>query len=473
MSRIHLLILWVLALVAGIIVISTKGKNREALSAETSLKQGDSPVTSDDLRGYAGLKFTDSKNTSTLVKKEDAWVVAEENDYPVNLQTLGSAFDIVRELKILQGLPAEPKHWDRFGLNLEAEDEADRPRQLSLLDPEGKVAKTIFIGKARESSGGQRGNTAGRFVRFSSDDSGVYIVQQDFSQLKAEPTSWISKVLPGIEGILSIAMKPDNELLPPWTVSRPTAVGDFTLEDLVEGLETNTTAVEPLKNLFASSAFTELLSPEEVAKRAVVEDAREITIKTASGISYLFTIIPERKDAPQEEPADDQAQKTDDRNYIVSFKLLTGPADPAKPADDASDADKAGYQALVANQRITEARYQEHKAFQGRHYLVNNFVVNPLLKNRHKMHKTKAKPKPAVTTPPIQIPLQGEGATSPARRPAQLPPGFPGGANSKTAPPEGEKAPRKRITAVTKPIAIPRPDDKAETAEEEKPKAEE
>ncbi|MDB4271217.1 hypothetical protein N9881_00670, partial [bacterium] len=142
------------------------------------------------------------------------------------------------------------------------------------------------------------------------DDSGVYIVQQPFTQLNADPLTWIDKTLPKVEGILSITMKPDNELLAPWTVTRPTAIGEFTLEGLEEGLETDSTATAPLKSLFASSNFTELLSPEEVAKRAVVEDSREITIKTASGISYLFTIIPEKKDAPLEEKKDDKAEKT-------------------------------------------------------------------------------------------------------------------------------------------------------------------
>ncbi|MDB4570601.1 DUF4340 domain-containing protein, partial [Akkermansiaceae bacterium] len=398
MSRLHLIILWVLALVVGIIVFSVQGNRRDALASETTLKPGDIVISTDDLRSYGGLKFADAKNTTTLVNKEDAWLIAEQGDYPVNLNTLATAFDSVRELKILQGLPAESKHWDRFGLNTEAEKEANRPRQLSLLAKDGSVAKTIFIGKARESSGGQQGASAGRFVRLSDDDSGVYIVQQPFTQLNADPLTWIDKTLPKVEGILSITMKPDNELLAPWTVTRPTAIGEFTLEGLEEGLETDPTATAPLKSLFASSNFTELLSPEEVAKRAVVEDSREITIKTASGISYLFTIIPEKKDAPLEEKKDDKAEKTDDRNYIVSYKLLTGPSDPAKPAEDASDADKAGYHALVANKKMSERLYQEHKALQGRQFLVSNFVVNGLLKHRHKMNKAKAKPA-AVSNP--------------------------------------------------------------------------
>tara|TARA_B110000305_G_scaffold78546_1_gene88365 strand:- start:4101 stop:5561 length:1461 start_codon:yes stop_codon:yes gene_type:complete len=448
MSRLQLLILWVLALVAGLIVFSFKGKNRESLSSETNLKQGDTVVSTSDLRSYGGLNYANDENETTLINKAESWLVAEKDDYPVNLVTLGSAFDTVRDLKIVQGLPAEPKHWDRFGLNPDAEDAADRPRQLNLLAKDGTVSKTIFIGKERESTGGQN-TSGGRFVRFSDDDSGVYIVQQAFTGLNADPESWIDKKLPKIEGILSIATKPKNELFEPWTVTRKTAIAEFELEGLKDGHETNPTAVAPLKNFLIASSFTSLLSAEEVEKRAEPKDAREITIKTASGISYLFTIVPEKKDAPVDDKEDDKKEKTDERNYIISFKLLTGPSDPAKPADDASEADKAGYQALFANKRVSEARYQEHKVYEGRQFLVSNFVVNALLKNRYKMHKSKAAPKPAAVSNPVTIP----GATIPgATRPNSTPPG-PG---IPTGNPTKDNANvRKRIEAVTPPIAIP------------------
>ena len=286
-------------------------------------------------------------------------------------------------------------------------------------------------------------------MRFSDDDSGVYIVQQAFTGLNADPESWIDKKLPKIEGILSIATKPKNELFEPWTVTRKTAIAEFELEGLKDGHETNPTAVAPLKNFLIASSFTSLLSAEEVEKRAEPKDAREITIKTASGISYLFTIVPEKKDAPVDDKEDDKKEKTDERNYIISFKLLTGPSDPAKPADDASEADKAGYQALFANKRVSEARYQEHKVYEGRQFLVSNFVVNALLKNRYKMHKSKAAPKPAAVSNPVTIP----GATIPgATRPNSTPPG-PG---IPTGNPTKDNANvRKRIEAVTPPIAIP------------------
>jgi len=456
MSRIHLLILWVLALVAGLIVFSTQGNSRAALASETTLEPGDTPITTADLRGYGGLKFADEKNVTTLLNKDDAWLVVENKDYPVNLQTLARAFDAVRELKIIQGLPAEQKHWARFGLDPEAENEADRPRELSLLSKDGTVAQTIFIGKARETSGGQ-GRASGRFIRLAGDDSGVYIVQESFSQLNADPLTWIDKSLPKVEGILSITMKPDNKLLTPWTVTRPTAVGEFTLDGIAQDQETVASAVAPLKNLFASASFTELLTKEDVLKRAALDETREITIKTASGISYLFTIVPEKRDPPKDEKKD--AEKPDDRNYIVSFKLLSGPSDPEKPTEDSSDADKAGYYALVANQKMAERRYQEQQALQGRHFLVNNFVVNGLLKPRHKMHKTKADPAaPAASSAAPSAPS--------APRTGTPPPGFP----SATATPPNQPK-RTRLQAVTKPIAIPQIPKKSEPAET--PEAEE
>jgi len=80
---------------------------------------------------------------------------------------------------------------------------------------------------------------------------------------------------------------------------------------------------------------------------------------------------------------------------------------------------------------------------------VSNFVVNALLKNRYKMHKSKAAPKPAAVSNPVTIP----GAAIPgATRPNSTPPG-PGIPTGN--PTKDNVNVRNRIEAVTPPIAIP------------------
>ena len=457
MSRLHLLILWVLALIAGAIVFSVKGTKHQASHHKTSLAQGDEIVSKGALQTSGGLRITKGEETASLLLKGNSWVVSEQTDYPVNISTLGSAFDAVRGLKVVQGLTASPDNWERFGLSLDAEKENNRPKVVTLLAEDGSDAQTIYVGKQTEGGGGQfgGGNNA-RFIRLAGDDQSIYIVDESFSALNSDSLTWIDKQLPKIENPLKVTV--DREAGDDWTVSRKTAIGDMILEDLTEDEETVVAQTAPLKTLFSSSQFIELLTPEEVEKRSAVGESRTVTVETASGITYVYDLIPEKNEDPKEDDDEKGPAQQDNRNYMISFKLTSGPKAPAKPAETASEADKAGYQALLANMKSAEKNYTKHKALEGRHYLVGSFVVNPVTKDRGTLRQKK-KPKQEVVSPAISVP--GTPKETPKGSPT-----LPGGVNGQR-PATGVNKPRKRIEAVTPPIAIPQIPKKKEDKKEE------
>lgn len=445
MSRLHLLILWVLALIAGAIVFSIKGTKHQASTDETTLAQGDEIVSKEALRSSGGLRITKGENTASLLLKGSSWVVSEQTDYPVNISTLGSAFDAVRGLKVVQGLTASPENWERFGLSLDAEKENNRPKVVTVLADDGSDAQTIYIGKQTEGGGGQfSGANNARFIRIAGDDQSIYIVNESFSALNADSLTWIDKQLPKVEGPLKISV--DRETGDDWTVSRKTAVGDMILEGLAEDQETVVAQTASLKTLFSSSQFIELLSPEEVEKRSAVGESRSVTVETASGITYVYSLIPEKNEDPKDDEAEKGPAQQDNRNYMVSFKVTSGPKTPEKPAETASEADKAGYQALLSNMKGAEKTYKKHKSLEGRYYLVGAFVVNPVIKDKGTLLQKK-KPKQEITSPATSIPGTPEA-------PRKGSPTLPGGENGQ-APAAGANKPRKRIEAVTPPIAIP------------------
>lgn len=458
MTRIHLLILWVLSLVAGAILFSVKGSKHQATEESTMLAQGDTVLTADQLRTSSGLRVRKGDKTSSLILNEKGWVVSEQKDFPANIETLSAAFDTLRKLKITQGLPAGPEAWERFGLDENAEKEADKPRILSVLAENGSDALTIYIGKQRESNTGAQG-PGGRFIRLSSDDSTIYVVEESFDQISAASDSWINKQLPKVDAPLSVSVK--RESGDSWTVSRKTAVGDMILEDLDEGNETIVSQTAPLKTIFSANSFTEILTEDEVHRRKAVGEGREVTIVTASGITYLFSLIPELKEEAEKKDDDDQTVKPDSRNYIVSMKMTSGPKPPEKPKEDATQAEKAGYHALVSNMKNIERQYAKDKKLEGRYFLVPNFVVNALTKQKSELQQ-KIIAKPEATSPPVSSENQ------PAKPP--LAPNFiPGGPNNPQ--PANGKQPRKRIEAVTPPIAIPQIPKKEEGKEEPKPRS--
>lgn len=444
MTRIHLLILWVLTLIAGAILFQVKGSKHQPTEENTPLSQGDVILTSDQLRTSGGLRLSKGGETSSLLLNETGWVVSEQGDFPANIDSLSMAFDTLRKIKISQGLTAGPDAWERFGLNEDAEKENDKPKALTILDEGGSDALKIYIGKQRQASAGRRG-PGGRFIRLAGDDTSIYIVEDSFGQLSTASANWIDKKLPQIEAPLSVSVKP--EAGEGWTVSRKTAIGDMILQDLPEGYSTEVAQTAPLKEIFSSSTFIELLSSEEVEKRKAAGESREVTIKAASGITYIYTLIPELKEETSEESATPQA---DSRNYMVSLKVTSGPSAPVPPAADATEADQAGYQALLSNMKAAEKAYADHKKLEGRYFLVSNFTINALTKQKSELQKKKKEAATAASSPvsagqPVQ-------ATQPsiARQPGILPGGV-----TPPARPEGGQQPRKRIEAFTPPIAIP------------------
>lgn len=456
MSRIHLLILWVLALIAGAIVFSVKGSKHQPPENKAMLSQGDNVIAKDVLRTSSGLRVSKGVDQASLLLKGNSWVVEEQSDYPVSISQLSAAFDAVRNLKIVQSLTASSENWERFGLSLEAEKEANRPKTVTLLAEDGSDAQTIYVGKQSESEGrNQPGAGAARFIRLSGDDSSIYIVNESFDVLAPASIRWIDKQLPKVEAPLSVSVNRENA--EDWSVSRKTAFGDMILDGLADDQETVVPETVALKNLFSASNFIELLTAEEVEKRTAPGESRTATVETASGITYVYTLVPEKREDP-EQKGNTNPGKVDNRNFMVSFKVTTEPKSPEKPAADASEADKAGYQALLANMKNAEKTYQKHKLLEGRYYLVAPFVVNPLLKDRSAFIQEK-KPQQEAASKPVVMP----GTPGTEVKGSSFLPGGEGG----IPPAAGGKKPRKRIEAVTPPIAIPQMPKKAAESEAE------
>lgn len=433
MSRLQLLILWILALVAGITFYNIN-KTDDTKASKTKLDIGDTLVSTSHVNAVDGIKVTVGDKTTTLKKVDDRWTVAEKDNFPANLSTVSRLIKNLEASKIAQGVPASPEYFDRFNLDVEAGEEGKKPQQITL-SKEGEEDTIIYLGKDRESSGG-RGGSAGRFVRLGSDDSGVYVTQQSFGALTADPNSWIVKTLSLVEeGALKIEVNsPGDENFKPWSVSRKSTIDNLEVDDLGEEEETVVTETAQMKTLFTSSAFSELLSAGQVKEKAAESGTREVRITDSSGSVFLFTLTPEKVVIPEDAPKDEPAS-TEPTNYIVSFKVVNGPTRPEAPAEDASLKDKAEFEARLENMGdISRSVENNKKTYEGRHLLMTKASLGSLLKNRSDLVKAKKKEttKTSVTTPPVAVP-----------RPGTPPPGI-------ARPMEKPK-----IEAVTPPVAVP------------------
>ena len=444
MSRLHLLFLWALTITAGVIYFETD-EDPQDFDQKTKLEIGSSLLPGDFVETITGFRIDNGEKSVTVKKADGEWVVEEQSGFPANLSTVSRAVRSLREAKISQGVVATSEYYDRFDLAPQTEDKNEKPESITFLTEDGE-GPTLFLGKLRKSSGGAQ-SSAGRFVRMSDDDSGVYVISESFSFLNYDSDTWIEKLLSPLEEkpISFEVSAPNDESFKGWKASRKTAVDDFLLADLGEKEETRSSETALLKSAFTRSPFLELISAEDYEKRADKKGIRTVKATDTSGSTFLINITPEKQKEKKDDKEDPSAP-IPAINYLVSIEVLNGPVQPAPPGEDATLQEKAVFQERIANFRdLALASKRMGRVYGGRYFLVNTSVVSPFLKNRGELVKEKEEKKDpvSVTTDPIQVPNPDGVPTIPG--------------NKTNTPPASIARPPKRssIEAVTPPIRVP------------------
>ena len=452
MSRLQLLILWILALGAGFYYFNSKDVP-DSISNKTELEVGSQIVPSDLIETVDSLTVISGDDKASLKKIDGRWVVSEKGDFPANYDSINQIIGALREAKVAQSVVATDEYYDRFNLDPATEEDGEQPDTI-LLEKDGKESSTIFLGKTRESTGGS-GGRAGRFVRLSNDESGVYVVQENFSFLNASPDNWINKSLtPLKEGVVKMEVTaPNDESFKSWTVSRESVRDDFIVEGLGEKEETKNTETTALKNLLAGATFTELITSDDYKKRANEKAARQLKATDSTGTTFSITVTPEKKTEEKEEKKEDGSNPTPAPavDYFVSIEILNGPTKPEPIAADASVQEKAVYAERVNNLAdVSTGVNRMRKTYEGRYFLVSEATIGSLNKNRGELIQPKEEEKKpvSVATPPIRVPSPGDKAVnSPPLPGINTPP------PSIARPKETQNKPK--IEAVTPPIQVP------------------
>ena len=452
MSRLQLLILWILALGAGFYYFNSKDVP-DSISNKTELEVGSQIVPSDLIETVDSLTVISGDDKASLKKIDGRWVVSEKGDFPANYDSINQIIGALREAKVAQSVVATDEYYDRFNLDPATEEDGEQPDTI-LLEKDGKESSTIFLGKTRESTGGS-GGRAGRFVRLSNDESGVYVVQENFSFLNASPDNWINKSLTLLkEGVVKMEVTaPNDESFKSWTVSRESVRDDFIVEGLGEKEETKNTETTALKNLLAGATFTELITSDDYKKRANEKAARQLKATDSTGTTFSITVTPEKKTEEKEEKKEDGSNPTPAPavDYFVSIEILNGPTKPEPIGPDASVQEKAVYAERVNNLAdVSTGVNRMRKTYEGRYFLVSEATIGSLNKNRGELIQPKEEEKKpvSVATPPIRVPSPGDKAVnSPPLPGINTPP------PSIARPKETQNKPK--IEAVTPPIQVP------------------
>ncbi len=457
MNKRQVVVLWILAILLAAAAFFARSKSSGGFESKTERARGETLFAELPVQQVAKIQVSSGDKSTTLVRKDGKWTVSEREDYPANVTTVNEILRTLAEVKVTQGIEAEPSFAPRFGMDPAATEEKDRGTEVVLSNDAGTELARATLGKNLEAGGDPMsmfgGGSSGRFVRNHADSSGVYVVSELFPSLSADPASWLEDDFVKVEKIKSVSVtppaKPDQIA---WKLTRPDENAEFSLEGAKEGELADAGATAPLKSLFSYARFEDIVPKDKVDDIAVPLEKRTAKIETFEGFNYTFTFMP----AEEEKPAEgDEGAPAPEPSYLMTVEVeATLPAERKKEEKESEEDAKTKDKAFADRKAELEKRLAAEKALAGRYFKVTKWTVDALLKDRASLLQ-KADP---AAAPPAQ----------------GIPPGLPQGMVPPGTPTPPPAAPRRRVEAVTPPIEIPPlkeadAPDEPETPEEETP----
>ena len=431
MNKRQVVVLWIIAILLIAAAVLVRLRDRDGSVAKMQRADGETFLKEFPAEQVAKIEVKGAKSSTTLVRKDGKWTVAERENYPAKLSTVQEFLRTLTEVKVTQGIECEPSFLPRFGMDPAASKEEDRGIEAVFSNDAGSEIAKVNFGKNVQAAGDPMsmmgGGTSGRFVHNAADTSGVYKVSEIFPSLTTDPKSWLDPQFIQVEKIKSISVSPaakPEEIA--WKIVRADENSDFTLEGAKEGETADTAVTAPLKSLFSYVRFDDVANADEVAETGNAVEKRTVKIETFEGFHYTLTLTPT---LPKNEEAAKPDTPVPDEMFLMTVEVSADiPAERKKDEKESAEDAKAKDTAFTERKATLEKRLAAEKALAGRFFKVSVATVEPILKERDGL--LKKADAPAATTP----------------SPGAMPPGGP------TLIPQ---QPRKPAEAVTPPIAIP------------------
>ncbi len=422
MSKKQVIVLWIVAAVLVLALVVVKSSKSDDFESATARDRGDTLLQDFPAEQVAKVTIQRGEDTVTLTQTEDTWTVAERDGYPANVSNINDLLRTIDEVKVTQGIEADPSFAPRFGMDPEADEEEEQGTELILADAAGKELAHLTFGKNLEAASNPMspfgGGASGRFVMNHADDSGVYVTSEVFPTLTVMVERWLDDTFLKVEKIQSIQVsKPGEENETAWEVTRDNENGEFSLVGKADNEELDTTALTPLKSLFSYARFEDVI-PADKADEVWKKDQRRTTvIKTFEGLTYHVTFGP--MEAEKTENAED-APATESYAMTVT---VTGeaPKERNKPEGESEEDAKKADEAFAERKKAIEETLATARKLEGRVFKVSKYTVEPLLKDRTGLIKSAT----------------------------------PANGNAQATPPSPGQPPRRPVQAVTPPIEIP------------------
>ncbi|MEM7147377.1 MAG: DUF4340 domain-containing protein [Verrucomicrobiota bacterium] len=380
---------------------------------------------------------------------EVKWSVESRDGYPANFDKIRELLIALSEVKISQWIEAGPSQFGRLQL-IAPGDEGDAEGKGVLVsfsgEGEGDEMGSVLLGKeyvqrsdTPSPFGGLQSTPAGRYVRVGDDES-VWLVSETFGGVGMGATDWLDTDFFEVENLKSIAISAKDPAFN-WRLYRESpADTEWQLAGIEEGEELDAARISSMRNVFSNARFEDVM----VDLEKIDGDVTKMVLQTFDGFVYTVEVGPEVDEA---------------RNHHLTMRVKGVIEEEREAPEGETEEEKtAADEAFGAEVERLKAKLAKEKRYEGKVYLVPNFVVSSLLKRRFELLKAEDDPAvPGGPGGPGGMPFPG--GMSPQGFPPAGMPGSPIGRGPLLSPPPGPTSPtpapaEPRATAVTPPVGI-------------------
>jgi hypothetical protein len=388
MNRKQLLILLGLVVVLGIAGLALYKRNQTSWQGSgrkgaASKLLGDLPVND-----IASIVIKGGTNELDLVRQDNLWRVKQRNDYPANFTEIKSFLLKAADLKAVQTEEIGPSQLGRYKL-LPPGPATNTAVLLELRDQGGKVIQSLLLGKTHMRKaeaqpspmgemGGNEGWPDGRYVMVGTSARTLAVVSDPLSNVEAKPESWLNKDFFKVEKIRSIAVSypvATNS----WKVTRDTETAtDWKLADAKPDEKLDSSKTSGFSYALGSPSFTDVLPADTKPEQVGLDKPTVVTIDTFDSFTYTLKL----------------GQKTNDNLPMVAAVTAQIPKERT-PGKDEKPEDKAKLdKEFKEKQKTFEDKLSQEQSYGKWTYLVSNWTVDSLLKERNQlMAEKKEEPK--------------------------------------------------------------------------------
>jgi hypothetical protein len=315
----------------------------------------------------AQMELRDAKNHTTLVRKENHWIVQERDGYPADFKAISDLVIKLSDLKIVQA--------DTVGESLLARVELVEPGKgdgagtlVELKDSGGKTLAAVVLGKKvlKKDPGNplpaaQDGVPAGRYVRVLGEKGRVVVVSDPINAAEAQPGRWLDKDFAKIERIKTLTVEGENG----WKITRDEEWGQWKFAGGGGNLDASSA-------VSAVNALGQLSFNDVAAGGKPEEEGKPVTVRAETFENLVYALrIAKRKNA---------------QDYLLNVNVAGEPPRerPAEKGEKAEDKERRDKDFAESRKRL-ELRIARDKARSAWIYIVDAKQVAPLLKPRTDM----------------------------------------------------------------------------------------